>query len=99
MFNEISFCSVISKKCSKEEEMTQGHLLACEELKSIEDVTSKYWEARRRMTLLLNPERAHTQVHTYTQAHTHTHTHTHTHRGPFYILFSCEMAETRLKNN
>ena len=28
--------------CSKEEEMTLEHLLNCEELKSIEDITSKY---------------------------------------------------------
>ena len=42
--------------CSKEEEMTLEHLLNCEELKSIDNITSKYWEARRRMTLLLNPE-------------------------------------------
>ena len=42
--------------CSKEEEMTLEHLLNCEELKSIEGITSKYWEARRKMTLLLNPE-------------------------------------------
>ena len=39
-----------------EEEMTLEHLLNCEELKSIEDITSKYWDARRRMTLLLNQE-------------------------------------------
>ena len=42
--------------CSKVEEMTLDHLLNCEELKLIEDITSKYWEARGRMTLLLNPE-------------------------------------------
>ena len=33
--------------------------------------------------------------------HTHTHARararTHTHRGPFYVLFFCEKAETRLK--
>ena len=43
--------------------MTLEHLLNCEEIKSIEDTTSKYWEARSRMTLLLNPEH-----------YTHTHT-------------------------
>ena len=31
--------------CSKEEKMTLEHLLNCEELKSIEGITSKYWEA------------------------------------------------------
>ena len=39
--------------CFKQEEMTLDHLLNCEELKFIEDITSKYWEARRRMTLLI----------------------------------------------
>ena len=39
-----------------EEEMTLEHLLNCEELKLIVDITCKYWEARRRMTLLLNPD-------------------------------------------
>ena len=42
--------------CSKEEEITLEHLLNCEELKSSEDIGCKYWEARRRMTLLLYPE-------------------------------------------
>ena len=39
------------------------------------------------------------QTHTHTDTHTHTHTHTqtHTHEGPFYVLFFCENAETRLK--
>ena len=62
--------------CSKEEEITLQHLLNCEELKLIEDVTSKYWEARRRMTLLLNPEQ-HTRGRARAHAHAHTHTHTH----------------------
>ena len=29
--------------------------------------------------------------------HRHTYTQTHTHGGPFYVLFFCENAETRLK--
>ena len=49
--------------CSKQEEMKLEHLLNCEELKLIEHVTSKYWEARRRMTSLLNSEHyIHTQI-------------------------------------
>ena len=38
-----------------------------------------------------------TQKDTHTQTHTDTHTHRHIHRGPFYVLFFCENAETRLK--
>ena len=45
-----------------------------------------------------NYTQTHTHTHTHTQTDTHIHRHkqTHTHGGPFYVLFFCENAETRL---
>ena len=40
--------------CSKGEEMYAKHLENCDSLKIHQDIVSKYWEARRRMTLMSN---------------------------------------------
>ncbi|KAJ4436498.1 hypothetical protein ANN_16529 [Periplaneta americana] len=42
--------------CAREEDMEMEHLANCETLRTFVDLPSKYWEARRMMTSLLNPE-------------------------------------------
>ena len=42
--------------CCQEQEMDIDHLASCTALQMAQDMTSKYWEARRRMTSLLNQE-------------------------------------------
>ncbi|XP_069671597.1 uncharacterized protein [Periplaneta americana] len=42
--------------CTREEDMEMEHLANCETLRTFVDLPSKYWEARRMMTSLLNPE-------------------------------------------
>ena len=39
--------------CSKHEEMDMEHLMHCAALQNLQDITSKYWEARKRITSLL----------------------------------------------
>ena len=48
------FTSANCVLCSKEEEMDAKHLENCDSLKIHQDIVSKYWEARRRMTLMSN---------------------------------------------
>ncbi|KAJ4444605.1 hypothetical protein ANN_06401, partial [Periplaneta americana] len=50
------FASLNCLLCSKEEEMDESHLLICDTLSKFKDPISKYWEIRRRMTLLSNSE-------------------------------------------
>ncbi|KAJ4433864.1 hypothetical protein ANN_16177 [Periplaneta americana] len=42
--------------CTREDDMEMEHLANCETLRTFVDLPSKYWEARRMMTSLLNPE-------------------------------------------